>query len=76
MQDMICVEPLRVPDKQNSWYGTRTATVLLVTRAEPRRVVYVERDMYTLDKDGRVLSPEQSKRPERRFEFTLRPAQA
>ncbi|WFD04086.1 hypothetical protein MOBT1_002788 [Malassezia obtusa] len=36
------------PDVPRGWYGTRTASVLLVTRGAPRRAVLVERDVYAL----------------------------
>ncbi|WFD00970.1 hypothetical protein MYAM1_003729 [Malassezia yamatoensis] len=58
MQRTIHVEPFLLPSQANgvqlgvigskhsSWYGTRTSTVLMISRHAPRRAVFVERDVY------------------------------
>ncbi|WFD32963.1 hypothetical protein MSPP1_004017 [Malassezia sp. CBS 17886] len=84
MQKTVHVAPFEVPSSADhtrlehppanagrvGWYGTRTGTVLLVTREAPRRATFVERDMYTLDSAGR---PQRAKGPahERRYEWAL-----
>ena len=80
MQRTICVEPVPLPGNSDAqapsaWYGTRTATVVLITRSEPRRAVYVERDVHVLN-DGKpelVHYPNQadSAHHERRYEYIL-----
>lgn len=59
-----------------SWYGTRTATVLLIPRAAPRRAVWVERALYELlpDKPPRRLDFGDRRvraQHERRYDWTL-----
>lgn len=62
------------------WYGTRTSTVLLITRSSPRRAIYVERDVYRLQGDApptRIdfTHPQEGemacKKFQRRYEWTL-----
>ena len=63
---LIHVPPMRVPSSADGtrlasaqevkeattgWYGTRTSTIILVSRAAPYRAVFVERDCYTLYND-------------------------
>lgn len=79
MRRTIRIDPMRLPSSPDgtklslnplatqAWYGTRTATVCLVTRESPPRVIYVERDVFQLE-DG---APCGKPRPERRYEFTL-----
>lgn len=64
----------------SSWYATRTATVLLITRTTPRRAIWIERDTYTASGTAGGARPEPidytdtsaRARHERRFEWTLR----
>ncbi|WFD45249.1 hypothetical protein MPSI1_003928 [Malassezia psittaci] len=58
MQRTIHVEPFLLASQPNgvqvgacgskhsSWYGTRTSTVLMISRHAPRRALFVERDVY------------------------------
>lgn len=68
MRHTIHVSPMKMPSKADqmhlsstpnpdtfAWYGTRTSTVILVSRTSPRRATFVERDMYSL-RDG-TLEP-------------------
>ena len=63
---LIHVPPMRMPSSADGtrlasaqemreattgWYGTRTSTMILVSRAAPYRAVFVERDCYTLHND-------------------------
>lgn len=80
MRRTIQVDPMSLPSTQDgtalslwpygtrSWYGTRSATVCLVTRETPARIIFIERDIYTLD-HGELLHYHPGK-SERRFEFT------
>ena len=81
MRRTIQVDPMSLPSTADgtalslwpygthSWYGTRTATVCLVTRETPARIIFIERDIYTLDHHGELLHSHPG-RSERRFEFT------
>lgn len=79
MQRTIRVEPVALPGNNaaqspSAWYGTRTATVVLITRSEPRRAVYVERDVHVLNegKPELVHYPnEADSAHERRYEYIL-----
>lgn len=51
------------------YYGTRLSTVLLVRK--DGRVVFVERDIWQLDSDGRVARGDP--RHDRSFRFQLNP---
>ena len=62
-------------DTRKAWYGTRTSTVLLISRQQPRRATYVERDIYMMENERPILvdytQAEARARHERRFEWTL-----
>lgn len=59
-------------ESEKAWYGTRTSTILLVRK--DGEVTFVERDVHTLTLDGsqaRLLSGEERRSGQRRYDFTL-----
>ena len=87
---LIHVPPMRMPssadgtrlasaqevrDATTGWYGTRTSTMILVSRAAPYRAVFVERDCYTLhnDEPRRICytDPAERAKHERYYEWEL-----
>jgi len=67
LRTTIHVSPTNIPNLQgeNSPYATRLSTVLLVRR--DGRALFVERDMWRLDEDGKPVKGGE----ERRFEFKI-----
>ena len=87
---LIHVPPMRMPSSADGtrlasaqevqegttgWYGTRTSTMILVSRAAPYRAVFVERDCYTLHKNEprRICytDPVERAKHERYYEWEL-----
>ena len=87
---LIHVPPMRMPSSADGtrlasaqevheattgWYGTRTSTMILVSRAAPHRAVFVERDCYTLhnDEPRRICyaDPVERAKHERYYEWEL-----
>jgi len=88
MQYTVHVSPCRLPSNaegtrlattdelpagHQGWYGTRTSTVLLITRSTPARALLVERDTYAVPPQGEPvpLRLESCKEHERRYEWSL-----
>ena len=87
---LIHVPPMRMPSSADGtrlasaqevheattgWYGTRTSTMILVSRAAPHRAVFVERDCYTLhnNEPRRICyaDPVERAKHERYYEWEL-----